>query len=256
MKRITIAVIIALFFLSGCMKFSFSQGTKPEIGRIDLTEDIAVISEGTVNMGGTDFFPASFRIDAKGEVIYIDPVGIRDTVIADYIFITHSHPDHLSMKDIAVLSGHDTKIICTQKSKGILSDYSPLVMKPGDRKNFGAFSVTAVPAYNVKPKFLLFKMHPESDMNAGYVLEIDSIRIYHAGDTDRIPEMDNMGGITLALIPVIGDGFTMDPKTGADAVNSIRPDIAVPMHFDTGKGKAEAFSELVDDGISIILMCR
>ena len=85
--------------------------------------------------------------------------------------------------------------------------------------------VKAVPAYNVNKKF-----HPKDEGWNGYVLEISGKKVYHAGDTDLIPEMQSLGDIDIALLPV-GGTYTMTAEEAVDAVRFIKPKLAVPMHF-------------------------
>lgn len=173
---------------------------------------------------------ASFMIETDGKTIYIDPYEIRGTRPADYIFITHSHPDHLSVADIQKIAKKDTLIICTQESTVKLKDYNVKTVKPGDIFTVGTIKCEAVPAYNNKKMF-----HPKKDGKAGYVIEIEGIRVYHAGDTDFIPEMKELKNIGIAMLP-IGGFYTEDAGEAAKAVEAIKPKIAIPIHFGYGVG--------------------
>jgi L-ascorbate metabolism protein UlaG (beta-lactamase superfamily) len=95
----------------------------------------------------------------------------------------------------------------------------------------------AVAAYNNSKPF-----HPKKAGNVGYVIDIGGARIYHAGDTDFIPEMKIMKDIDIAMVPV-GGFFTMEPKEAADAIKAIKPKIGVPMHFGYRIG-AKKYGEL------------
>jgi len=184
---------------------------------------------------------ASFIIEAGNKIIYIDPYEIKGAKPADYIFITHDHPDHLSPGDIQKIAKRDTLIICTQASAGKLKQYNLKVVKPGDVFTVGAMKCEAVPAYNNSKPF-----HPKKAGNAGYVIDIGGARIYHAGDTDFIPEMKNMKDIDIAMVP-IGGFFTMEPKEAAEAIKAIKPKIAVPIHFGYrigSKKDGEIFKQL------------
>lgn len=193
-----------------------------------------------------NFIPASFKIDAQGKTLYIDPFHVTGTAPADVILITHAHPDHLSPADIARIVKKETRIICPQKFVGKLSGYTPEKVKPGDVLDLGGIQCEVVPAYN-----RWFPAHHRWFKFVGYVLTIDSVRIYHAGDTDFIPEMKNIQNLTAALVPIGVSVLAMNPAQAAAAVNTMKPAIAVPMHYATGKQSVEKFKRLVDPGIRV-----
>jgi L-ascorbate metabolism protein UlaG (beta-lactamase superfamily) len=196
-----------------------------------------------------NFIPASFKIDTPREVIYIDPYQINDTAPADYIFITHPHPDHLSLPDIARVVKKDTRIICPQRFVKQLSGYNLQKVKPGDGLDLGDLQCDVVPAYN-----RWFPAHLKLLNFVGYILTIHGIRLYHAGDTDFIPEMKGFRNITVAMVPIGKGRLAMNPVQAAAAINVIKPSIAVPMHYETEKNNAEKFKQLVDKNIQVVVM--
>ena len=193
---------------------------------------------------------ASFRIDAS-KVIYIDPYKLgphESAKTADFVFITHSHFDHFSEPDIKKISGPNTVFFVTRdlanKVKGKV-----YVMEPGKTEKVDGITVEAVPAYNIGKKF-----HPKANGWVGYVITVDSVRIYHAGDTDFIPEMKSLKNIDFALVPV-GGTYTMNAREAAEAVNSFLPKVAIPMHWGTIVGKesdAETFKRLAKVTVKIL----
>ncbi|MGA1822851.1 MAG: MBL fold metallo-hydrolase [Thermoplasmatota archaeon] len=190
---------------------------------------------------------ASFRIESDLGVIYIDPWKLKNTVPADYILITHSHFDHLSMDDINKIRKRNTVIVgpsdVVEQVKGAVK------ISPGDRKNVGRIAVEGIHAYNPKKEF-----HPKSNQWLGYVVDIGGYRIYHSGDADRIPEMGKLGGVDVALLPV-GGTYTMDPSEAAQAVGLIKPKKAIPMHWGDiigGIENAQEFSRLADCPVEIL----
>jgi len=171
---------------------------------------------------------AAFRIFkiAGSRVVYIDPWEVEPTGDADAILITHAHFDHLSPDDVEKLKAADTTIIgppdCVAKLKGNIKSIAP-----GQRISAGDIHIEAVPAYNIKPERQNF--HPRKNNWVGYVVDIDGKRIYHAGDTDKIPEMSSIK-CDIALLPA-GGTYTMDGAEAGEAANVIKPKIAVPMHW-------------------------
>lgn len=179
---------------------------------------------------------ASLRIDYDGEEIYFDPVSkLGDRTVdysklpkADFIFVTHEHHDHLDPEAIKTLSKSDTLVIANPNSAAILG-YGK-VMKNGDTLSLGhEISVEAVPAYNITPDRTQF--HPKGRDN-GYVLDLDGLRIYVAGDTENIPEMKNLKNIDIAFLPC-NLPYTMTPEQLIEAAKVIKPKVLYPYHFGT-----------------------
>ena len=189
------------------------------------------------------FGHASFQIEAAGKVIHIDPYVLQmDFETPDLILSTHRHYDHCDTEKIELVRDVGTEIIVTKGSEGkIFGDVR--VVKAGNIIDFSdEIRIIAVHAYNIgKPS------HPKG-MGVGFIIESEGKRIYHAGDTDLIPEMSDLGEITVALLPV-GGKCTMNAGEAADAVKIIKPKIAVPMHFGKiigTRADAERFKELVE----------
>ena len=160
---------------------------------------------------------ASFRITTnEGKEIFIDPfAGIGYKTPADLVLITHEHYDHNNVKLVIFNPGG-----FTIRAKDALTD--------GTYHTFeahGAF-ITAVPAYN---------SHHERNECVGYVVEVDGIKVYHAGDTDFIPEMEDLKkmNIDYALLPIDGT-YTMSPEEATKAAIAINPKHMIPMHMRPG----------------------
>ena len=186
---------------------------------------------------------ASLRITSD-EVIYIDPYKVNSNEKADLILITHGHYDHCSVEDIQKISKPETIIIattdCISKFAGKVEVADVKLIGPGKTIDVDGIRVEAVHAYNPKKQF-----HPKSNEWVGYVVEVKGKRIYHAGDTDMIPEMKNIKA-DVVLLP-IGGTYTMTPEEAAEAANIINPKLAIPIHFGTiigTKADAEKFKAL------------
>jgi len=184
---------------------------------------------------------AGFEIEAKGMHIFIDPFRVRHPESlgkADIIFITHSHFDHLSEKDISALSGSNTQIVAPSEAVTKLHG-KVLAVKPNKHYSINGIEFDTVPAYNVVAERLNY--HPKKNGWVGYVINVGNAKIYHAGDTDFIEEMKKVSA-DLALLP-IGGTYTMTVDEAVTAANSIKAKYFAPMHYKSLLGKAYAQAE-------------
>ena len=193
---------------------------------------------------------SSIRMDI-GKIIYVDPFHIKENYKdADIILITHSHYDHFSEKDIEKVRKADTKIYVTEdyvenaKSIGF-SENKIVGVKPYQTYYEGDIEINTVPAYNVNKQF-----HPKENNWVGYILKIDGISYYIAGDTD-ITEENKKIKCDVAFVPV-GGTYTMTAKEAAELVNIIKPKVAIPIHYGDivgTKEDADTFINNLEDGI-------
>lgn len=186
---------------------------------------------------------ASILISVGNRNIYVDPWKlVRSEPKADLICITHSHYDHFSPDDISKISKKDTVIIGPRDIMK-LKVGEKIEMKPKDEIDLKWVKVKGVPAYNINKVF-----HPKSNNFLGYLIEIEGNTIYIAGDTDFIPEMKEIKA-DIVILPV-GGTYTMTAEEAANAVNTIKPKIAIPYHYGDIVGSekdAKLFSSLVLD---------
>jgi L-ascorbate metabolism protein UlaG (beta-lactamase superfamily) len=250
MKKASLILLIAGMMFQSCIKIipsSFRMPNPPviEAGKCKISSTGAVY----LNMFGiikTDFVTAGIKIEYDSLIIYVDPLNVDDTVKADIIFITHPHPDHFSKTDIKKLSKPETMLAGPESvTKKIKNQFAETV-RIGDKIDFLKVQCEVVESYNIKAP-----MHKKGNNNVGYILSFDSTRIYIAGDTDFIPEMEKLKNITVAIIP-IGTGKTaMNPQAAAKAANLIHPGMVIPVHYELGKNKEKEFKELVDKSIEV-----
>jgi len=220
---------------------------------VTLSDDVTLTSWGAVfvKFGGTDFLPSSFCIESKDTVVYIDPLLVGAGKTADYIFITHMHSDHFSVADIERIADGHTKIICPSRAVKKLKQYDVTPVKPGDVMRFEDIQAEAIPAYSVG-----FPSHPKNAGNVGYVFSFRSLRIYHAGDTDLVPEISTLKNIDVAMVPIDGGNLTMSTPEAAQLINTLKPQKAVPMHYMVQQGKTEEFAALVDKDIDVLILAE
>ena len=213
---------------------------------------------------------SGFLIKSSLGNIYIDPFKLRvdeesafddigNSEKADIIFITHSHYDHCSIEDIRKIVKDGTIIICPAdvSSKFSHIDYRVdiKIASPGTKMELfnSKLRFWTVPAYNLSKTF-----HSRDEDWNGYIIQIGEVKLYHAGDTDLIPEMKNLNtlGLDIAFLP-IGGGYTMNAGEAAKSAGIIRPKIAIPMHYGSiektaSKSEASIFTKYCSsEGIEV-----
>jgi len=196
----------------------------------------------------------------NSKTIYIDPYNIKDnSKKADLILITHSHYDHCSVADINKIIKEDTKVVITADCQSKITKFNlPIQMRiiePGQELNYNGIKIFIFPSYNIDKPF-----HPKDEMWVGYLIKMNELLIYHAGDTDIIPEMQKLTGYNkkvIALLP-IGGRFTMSAEEASEAAKIIKPFIAIPMHYGSvigTKDDAKEFKELCEEkGIRVEIL--
>ena len=185
---------------------------------------------------------SGFRVRTGRSTIYIDPYRVSpDAAKADLILVTHGHYDHFSPQDIEVLSHRGTWLVApaavAERVSGNVVSIAPGEMLEDELVR--GVAVAAVGAYNTSKRDAEGKVfHPPEAGFVGYDLNIRGERLYHAGDTDVIPEMDAVTGVDVALLPVSGT-YVMTAQQAAEAARRIAPRIAVPMHWGEHIGTRE-----------------
>lgn len=172
----------------------------------------------------------SLMITYNDKIIQVDPVSMyADYSLfpkADIILLTHEHADHLDKEAIAKVEKAGTKLITNQASRDILG--KGIVMKNGDKSEPADYlNLEAVPAYNYSPGKENF--HPRHRDN-GFILTLDDLRVYIAGDTEDIPEMKEFNDIDIAFLPV-NQPYTMTVDQAVNAVKMFSPRILYPYHY-------------------------
>lgn len=196
-----------------------------------MLEDIEVLYHSCIRMN-------------KEKMIYIDPYHIEKNYNdADMIFITHDHYDHYSEEDIDKVRKNNTIFIVPENllnkliKKGI-NDENIITLDPGDAENIDGIKVEAIHSYNIDKPF-----HPKENNWLGYVIEIDGVRYYIAGDTD-ITEENKIIKCDVAFVPV-GGTYTMNFSEAAQLINIIKPKNAVPIHYGSVVGTKQDATDFI-----------
>ena len=203
------------------------------------TENITVNAQSSIRIAGS-------------KTVYFDPFRIEEARHdADLIFITHAHYDHLDPGSIANIAGDGTIFVAPasmeKEMRGAIGKAKLYTVTPGESLEIDGIAVEAVPAYNrLKP------FHPRRNQWTGYIVTMDGVRYYAAGDTDAVAELKEIS-CDVALVP-IGGTYTMTAKEAAKLVNEISPQVAIPTHYGSIVGKmqdAEIFRKMTDADIAV-----
>jgi L-ascorbate metabolism protein UlaG (beta-lactamase superfamily) len=195
-------------------------------------------------LGHAGFFIKNSR------AIYIDPYNIKEDEKADIILITHGHYDHCSVDDIKKIIKQGTKIFVTADAQSKVARFDvPIeieVIEPSQEIDLGDVKIETIKSYNIDKSF-----HPKQEGWVGYVIKMNDVVVYHAGDCDILPEMQKLTGHGqsekkfIALLPV-GGRYTMTAEEAAEAAKIIKPSLAIPMHWGSIVGSEEDAKEFVD----------
>lgn len=199
---------------------------------------------------------ASIRIQHGGKTIWIDPFQVGLSYAnpkADLVFITHEHDDHCDQDSLRTVVGEKTVVIlpATVKTKwdrwGIRCRETKTV-KPGESLGVEGIAVQTISAYNTQKRF-----HPKSSAWCGYLLTVDGVKIYHTGDTNRIPEMKELK-CDIVLLP-LGQTYTMDSvEEAAEVARDVQAKVAIPIHYGMYEGSvadATRFQKILETSSSI-----
>jgi L-ascorbate metabolism protein UlaG (beta-lactamase superfamily) len=209
------------------------------------------------------FGHASFSfVDQNGnQIYYVDPfdLKVKNLEKADIVFITHAHQDHFSQSDIQRIVKDTTVFVAPPDilENIDVSDERKIKVEPNRHYEVKGFKFQTIPAYNNHPDKLQY--HPKENNWVGYIFYLNGKKIYHAGDSDFIPEMKALRDMRLdvAMLP-IGGKFTMEEKEAAAAANVIAAKVTVPIHYRRLLGEKfeqteENFKKLVTNSEVIIL---
>ena len=194
----------------------------------------------------------AFLLRAGGKSIYFDPFKLGPGLPpADIICISHEHYDHCSPADVVTIQQPSTLIVTETQAAAKLQG-KIITLAPGERYEVEGVSIETVPAYNTNKQF-----HPQGNNWLGFILTVDGVRLYHAGDTDYIPEMKDIRA-DIALLPVSGT-YVMTAEEAVQAVLAIEPKIAVPMHYAAIVGStddADRFAAALAGRVRVEILAR
>ena len=241
MKRI----LLALSFIICHLSFSAAAAPKTDVFKTKSGKEVKF----------TCIKHASIQIQYDGLEIQVDPVTDAVKPVTDYsqfpkaniILVTHEHHDHFDREAIALLRSTTTNIYSSPAVYNMFHNGTPL--KNGDSIVYRRdIKIEAVPAYNTTEGRTQF--HPKGRDN-GYILTLDGLRIYIAGDTEDIPEMQQLGDIDVAFLPC-NQPYTMTIDQLVNAAKTIRPKVLFPYHYGDTR-IMQAVMRLSGSGIKVLI---
>lgn len=195
---------------------------------------------------------------SKEKIIYIDPFKIqKEYKDADIIMITHSHYDHFSEEDINKVKKESTQICITKdlEERTVKLGFKKeniFIVEPNMKYKINELEFETIPSYNISKQF-----HPKENLWVGYIIKINNIIYYIAGDTD-ITEENKKVRCDVAFLPV-GGTYTMDSEEAAELANIIKPKIAVPVHYGSivgTKEDAENFEKMLSKNVECKILIK
>lgn len=197
---------------------------------------------------------ASLLMEFKGKIIHIDPFSnvadFSKLPKADLILLTHEHSDHLDNYAIEQVKQANTRFVVSKECSEILGYGDAL--NNGDNTSFEGIRIEAVPAYNIVSKNSDDEFwHPKGRGN-GYILTFGDKKVYVSGDTENIPEMDNLKGSIYIAFLSKNVPYTMTDEMFVDAAKKVLPTYLYPYHFS--EYNEEIITKgLKDSGIELLV---
>jgi L-ascorbate metabolism protein UlaG (beta-lactamase superfamily) len=173
---------------------------------------------------------STIKIRTPKLVIYIDPYAVYNDELADLILITHEHARHCSIEDIKRLAKEETVIIAPEYAASMIAHPFLTIIKAGEELKSSEVIVKAIPAYELIRSYL----HPRN-RGIGYLLNFHDTILYHAGDTDFVPEVASLRNIDVACFPIAGFENSLDQAL--DFTNGVKPRFIIPIHYNPATDK-------------------
>lgn len=205
-------------------------------------------------LGGVTWIKQSgFRILNGEQVVYVDPYQVPGSPgDADLVLITHPHRDHCDAESVRKVSKDSTLVLAEGDSAALLDGIPNVeIIALGEDRTVESLRIDTVRAYNLEKSY-----HPRDNDWLGFVLTLaDGRAMYHAGDTDFIPEMNGIEADAVFL--PVGGTYTMGAEEAARAARAMAPSAAVPMHWGAAVGNladAETFRDELAGAVETVVM--
>lgn len=191
-------------------------------------------TESESGLSLTLLYNAGVVTETENVRAYIDPYGLNDTYFdypADIILVTHPHADHYQSHSVSIISTENTTFIFPENMSSAIEQYGGIGLNPGDSHQVGSINITAFYMYTCSFEGY-DASHPRENNWTSYLIDIDGLCIFHAGDSKNIPEYAELADmIDVALLPLGPGCQTMSRSEVVDVIKVIRPDYFIPIHY-------------------------
>jgi L-ascorbate metabolism protein UlaG (beta-lactamase superfamily) len=206
-----------------------------DAAKAERQTDVVKTSKGDLRI--TPIHHGSVLFEFDGKSYYVDPFheGNFDGLPkADFIFITHAHPDHMDPVAIELIRKPSTVIVCPPSVEEKLAPKERgdgiIVLKNGEKHAVGGVGTEAIAMYNLKRGPAAGKLFHEKGWGEGFVLTFADKRVYLSGDTECTPEMRALKDIDVAFV-CMNLPYTMPPSEAAECIAAFKPKIVYPYHY-------------------------
>ena len=181
---------------------------------------------------------SSVRIDAAGQVIYIDPYEGENYSIASLVLISRFDFDHCSMQKLAKIRGDKTLVI--GPNSVVKQTYPSRLLKVGERVMHEGIEIIGMPILQAHKDT---EGHEKEDA-LGFLIIAEDKRVYFMGDSDYEAEMQKSRPDVLLM--AVGGTFSAGPKEAASIATKLQAKLAIPIHWGKHAGTqddADVFKE-------------
>jgi len=193
---------------------------------------ISVLNHNTVTLTLLD--NAGVMIEARGSRLYIDPINLPDSYAdkpADAILITHPHGDHYEYVSISKINTESTVHILPDNMSIEVAMLDGVGLDPEDTYQVGIFNIQAFYMYTL-PVGEFPASHPQEANWTSYLVTVNGLTIFHAGDSKNIDEYEQLTGLVdIALLPLGPGCQTMADMEIVDVLDVIQPKYFIPIHY-------------------------
>ncbi|TDF98767.1 MBL fold metallo-hydrolase [Paenibacillus piri] len=216
--------------------------------------------ESVVIKGGNTIIYIDPYLAAQKSRVFQAPFRPEDVTNATYCLITHEHSDHLDPSTLGVLARNGgTVFMAPGFCRGQMLDLGVqserlLDAVTGQWREGDGVRIKPVPAAHEELDY-----EPSRDHRfVGYLLELNGVTLYHAGDTVIYPGLiDSLKAerIDLGMLPINGrDAFrgakgligNMNYREAAELAVAAEMETVIPLHYDMFAGNSEKPGYFVD----------
>ncbi|MBM7600111.1 L-ascorbate metabolism protein UlaG (beta-lactamase superfamily) [Virgibacillus halotolerans] len=182
------------------------------------------------------------------------PLNPEEIKNADIVFISHDHLDHLDPETLEGIAENSpyAQFVCPAPSVSTLEQLGISTSRIYSAKTSKVLKVNGITISTIPAKHEAFLLDKNSEhYYVGYVLAINGVVFYHAGDTvvfDQLVEYLRPHGIGVAYLPINGSDWyrstqgvqgNMDFRDAIELAQAAKIDLIIPAHYDLFQSNTE-----------------